>query len=67
MSVSPPSAEDRRITTARALAGGPLPRSDVLLPATVLVRMYHEMRRATLGLLELIDARTDEQPDEQAA
>jgi hypothetical protein len=64
MATSPPSSEDPRIADARTLTSGPLPRFDVLLPATELTRMYHEMRRAALGLLEVIDGIADAEQDE---
>jgi len=48
-------SEDPRVTAARALVNGPLPRSDRQLPSHVLTSWYHELNRATRGLLEVID------------
>lgn len=57
------AGDDPRVTAARALAAGPPPRFDMLLPAGELTRMYHELRRAMIGLLEVIDG-CPEEPDE---
>ena len=48
-------SEDPRVTAARALVNGPLPRSDRQLPSHVLTSWYHELNRAARGLLEVID------------
>ena len=46
---------DPRITTARDMITAAGPRSDVLLPAGMLVTLYYELRRVTQGLLAVID------------
>lgn len=48
-------SEDPRVTAARTLVNGPLPRSDRRLPSHVLTSWYHELNRAARGLLEVID------------
>jgi hypothetical protein len=48
---------DQRVTDAREFIGSALPRHDVLLPASVLTRMFYELRRHALALLETLDAR----------
>lgn len=66
-------SEDPRVTAARALVNGPLPRSDRQLPSHVLTSWYHELNRAARGLLEVIDghpagtASRVHGPDEPAA
>lgn len=47
--------DDPRVTAARTLVDGPLPRFDVQLPSHVVTSWYHELRRAAIGLLEVID------------
>lgn len=47
---------DPRVTAARQFIEEARPRHDVLLPASVLTRMFYELRRHAAGLLAVIDA-----------
>jgi len=53
---------DQRVNQARAYAAETLPRHDVLLPASVLIRMFYEMRRHVLALFDVIDHPADLRP-----
>ncbi len=46
---------DPRVTSARQALAEPGPRHDVLLPASVLTRMFYELRRQLAAVLAVID------------
>jgi hypothetical protein len=46
---------DRRVDEARAYVDQARPRHDVLLPASVLTRMFYDLPRHTIGLLAVVD------------
>lgn len=48
-------AADPRVTAARQAIAEPGPRHDVLLPASVLTRMFYELRRQLGQVLDVID------------